>query len=83
MGEKYDGVLLLDEEDYPILIEEECAELKPIVKDFMSSWAENKDRPINTIFHKRSKLALAPVPPGRARQTQQHTKQQTRLEEEA
>ena len=46
MGEKYDGVLLLDEEDYPILIEEECAELKPIVKDFMSSWAENKDKPV-------------------------------------
>lgn len=45
MGEKYDGVLLLDEENYPILIEEECADLKPIIKDFMSFWAENKDKP--------------------------------------
>ena len=45
MGEKYDGVLLLDEENYPILIEEECANLKPIIKDFMSFWAENKDKP--------------------------------------
>lgn len=46
MSEKYDGVLLLDEEDYPILIEEECAELKPVFKDFMGSWVENKDQPI-------------------------------------
>lgn len=44
MRDKYDGVLLLDEEDYPILIEEECAELKPIVKDFMISWTKNKDK---------------------------------------
>lgn len=45
MSEKYDGILLLDEENHPILIEEECANLKPIIKDFMSFWAENKDKP--------------------------------------
>lgn len=44
--EKYDGVLLLDEEESPILIESECKELKPIFKDFMGAWADNKDQPV-------------------------------------
>lgn len=46
MDEKYDGMLLLDEDDQPILIEEEWAELKPIFKDFVETWAENKEQPV-------------------------------------
>lgn len=45
MSEKYDGVLLLDEEDLPILVESECKELKPLFKDFIGSWIDNKDQP--------------------------------------
>lgn len=45
MNEQYDGVLLLDGENDPIILEEECAELKPILKDFVSSWAEHNDQP--------------------------------------
>lgn len=48
MNKKYDGVLLLDEVDYPILIEGECAELKPIFKDFINAWVESKDQPSET-----------------------------------
>lgn len=33
--------LLLDEEDGPILVEEECKELKPIVEDFVKSYTAN------------------------------------------
>lgn len=45
MDKKYDGELLLNEDDHPILIEEECAELTPILKDFVETWAENADQP--------------------------------------
>lgn len=45
MSQKYDGVLLLNEDDSPILIEAECAELKPIFKDFMEAWVESKEKP--------------------------------------
>ena len=31
MEEKYTDVLLLDEEDGPIIIEQECQELQPII----------------------------------------------------
>lgn len=45
MNEQYDGVLLLDEESGPIILEEECAELKPVLEDFVSFWAEHNDQP--------------------------------------
>lgn len=41
-----ENILLIDESDYPILIEEECAELKPVIEDFMRSYSENKDKPV-------------------------------------
>ncbi|WP_130861913.1 hypothetical protein [Bacilliculturomica massiliensis] len=45
MDEKYEHLLLLEEEDYPILIEDECAELKPVIADFMHSWILHRDEP--------------------------------------
>ena len=53
MSEKYDGVLLLDEENYPIIIEEECAELKPVLKDFVNFWAKHKDQPTEVWLPKK------------------------------
>lgn len=48
MDTKYDGVLLLEEGDYPIILEKECDELKPILKDFVISWADHKEQPAET-----------------------------------
>lgn len=39
-------ILLLDEEHRPILIEEECAELKPVFTEFAKCYAENQDKPV-------------------------------------
>lgn len=39
-------VLLIDEEFSPILIEEECADIKPIMKDFMRCYIDNRDKPV-------------------------------------
>ena len=41
MKEEYEFDLLLDEEDGPILVEEECKELKPILEDFVKSYSAN------------------------------------------
>ena len=41
MKEEYEFDLLLDEEDGPILIEDECKELKPIVEDFVKRYSAN------------------------------------------
>ena len=46
MEEKYTDVLLLDEEDGPIIIEQECQELQPIIKDFVQCYVENNDKPV-------------------------------------
>lgn len=40
--------LLLDEEDGPILVEEECEAIKPIVTDFVKSYAANLGQPVKT-----------------------------------
>ena len=39
--------LLLDDVDSPKIIQDECAELKPILQDFIISYTENRDRPIS------------------------------------
>lgn len=39
------NVLLIDESYSPILMPKECEELKPIMKEFMEAYAENKDSP--------------------------------------
>ena len=46
MSEEEKNILLLDEEDSPILTEKECEEFKPVLKDFISSYAENRDKPV-------------------------------------
>jgi len=44
MNEEYE--LLLNEEDGPILVEEECAVLKPVVADFVHCYAANSAQPV-------------------------------------
>lgn len=46
MNEKETDVLILDEEHRPILIENECRELKPILREFVKCYVANKDRPV-------------------------------------
>lgn len=45
---EYDGVLAIDEEHQPIIIEEECKALKPIVTDFMQTYAQNSNAPVES-----------------------------------
>ena len=53
MDEENIDILLLDEEDGPILIEEECAELRPILKEFVEYYAANKDKPVEDWLSKK------------------------------
>ena len=46
MKEGYEYDLLLDEENGPILVEEECIEIKPIIEDFVRSYAMNPTEPV-------------------------------------
>ena len=46
MENENSDVLLLDEEFAPILVEEECEAVKPIMREFMECYAENKDKPV-------------------------------------
>lgn len=39
-------ILLLDEEFGPILFENECVELKPVLTEFVQCYVENKDKPV-------------------------------------
>ena len=39
--------LLLDDVDSPIIMQDECAELKPILQDFVQAYTENSDRPVS------------------------------------
>lgn len=39
-------LLLLEEEFSPILIEEECEQIKPIIKDFVKCYVSNKEKPV-------------------------------------
>lgn len=45
-NEEYE--LLLDEEDKPILVEGECEELKSVIEEFVKSYTENSDKPVET-----------------------------------
>lgn len=47
MDSEREEVLLIDEELQPILIENECEELKPIIEDFVEDYAENQDKPLD------------------------------------
>ena len=48
MKEQNEFDLLLDEEDKPIIVEEECKELKPIVEDFVKSYSANPTAPVES-----------------------------------
>ena len=39
--------LLLDDVDSPIIMQDECAELKPILQDFVQTYAKNSDAPVS------------------------------------
>jgi hypothetical protein len=46
MENENSDVLLLDEEFAPILVVEECETVKPLMREFMECYAENKDKPV-------------------------------------
>lgn len=46
MEKENDDILLLDEEFAPILVEEECEAVKPIIKEFVECYVKNKDKPV-------------------------------------
>lgn len=46
MSEDIQETLLLDEEDKPILLEQECEELKPVIKEFVECYVQNENRPV-------------------------------------
>lgn len=58
MGKEIDTLLLIDEEDAPIIIEEECAAVKPIIKDFVECYTENKDKPVEEWLGKKLQKSL-------------------------
>ena len=41
------AILLLDEDSSPIIIEDECAVLKPVIVDFLECYAQNHDKPVD------------------------------------
>lgn len=45
MHEDEHDILLIDEADSPILIEDECAEFRPVLTDFIKVYSDNKDKP--------------------------------------
>lgn len=53
MEKEVDTLLLIDEEDAPIIIEEECAAVKQIITDFVECYATNKDKPVNEWLGKK------------------------------
>ena len=58
MDEEQDLILLIDEEDAPIITEQECEELKPILKDFIDSYVENKERKVEEWLPEKMKEQL-------------------------
>lgn len=58
MANKNDHILLLDEENAPILIASECAELKPVFIDFVKSWVANHDQALETWLPRKMQEAL-------------------------
>lgn len=53
MEQQSSYILLLDEEFAPIFIEEECEAIKPIIKDFMECYIENKEKPVEEWLSKK------------------------------
>ena len=59
MSEKKTDILLLDEEYVPILIENECKELKPILTGFVACYVANKDKPVEEWLSKQMQEQLS------------------------
>lgn len=47
MADVIDTELLLDDVDSPIIMQDECAELRPILQDFVQTYTENSDKPVS------------------------------------
>lgn len=62
MDDNHTNVLLLDEEDSPIIIEQECQEFQPIIKDFVQSYVQNKDKPVEEWLIPKMKEQLSDFP---------------------
>lgn len=58
MDENETNVLILDEEHRPILIEDECRELKPILTAFVECYAANRDKPVEAWLGKKMQEQL-------------------------
>lgn len=58
MENENSDVLLLDEEFAPILVEEECSTVKPLIREFMECYAENKDKPVEEWLSKKMQEQL-------------------------
>lgn len=58
MDKETDTLLLIDEANAPILMEDECAAVKPIIKDFVECYAENKDKPVEEWLSKKLQDSL-------------------------
>ncbi len=50
--------LLLDEEQGPVLIEDECKKLQPILAEFMTYYAEHKDEPVDIWLERKMQEEL-------------------------
>ncbi len=46
MNNEENEILAIDQIHSPILNEDECIEFKPIIRDFIGSYAKNKDKPV-------------------------------------
>lgn len=56
-NEEYE-VLAIDNMYHPILIEDECVEFKPIIKDFMGSYAKNSNIPVEEWLQNKMQESL-------------------------
>ena len=53
MNNDIDEILLLDEYTSPIIIEDECAKLKPVIKDFVECYVQSRDVPVSEWLGKK------------------------------
>lgn len=64
MENENSDVLLLDEEFAPIIVEEECEAVKPLMREFMDYYAENKDKPVQEWLSQKMQEQLPDRKPG-------------------
>lgn len=64
MNENESDILLLEEEYRPILIEEECAELKSILTEFVKCYVANRDKSVEEWLSQKMQEQLPEKQPG-------------------